>query len=185
MIISSSLKMSTRASLPGYGRARFRKERRGRSFSENTPDRLLYRHFRRKTLAFFWLIFGVGPVRPPGLSYISCFGKLIRGFLGPEEPEGIMALGLPVLPAVFFAAALVPAPSAFVTGAVFSALGVFVEGPAGIFAAGPAAAVFPLFSGFAAGAEDFFSTGCTGFPAAGLADLPVVAVFMAMEYLFF
>jgi hypothetical protein len=55
--------------------------------------------------------------------------------------------------------------------------------PADFFAAGlvPASA-FPFFAGFAAGAGDFF---VTGFLAAGLADLSVVAAFVAMEYLFF
>jgi hypothetical protein len=64
----------------------------------------------------------------------------------------MMATGLSILPAGFFAAGLVPAPA------------------------------FLFFSGFAAGAGDFFST---GFLAAGLADLPVVAALVAMEYLFF
>jgi hypothetical protein len=62
-----------------------------------------------------------------------------------------MATGLSVLPADFFAAAL----------------------------------VFPFFAGFVAGAAELFFAGFTGFSAAGLADLPVVAVIVTMEHLSF
>jgi hypothetical protein len=82
---------------------------------------------------------------------------LINGFLGSEESGGIMATGLSILPAVFFAAGLGPAP---------------------------AAAVFPFFAGSVTGTAVFFAAGFTGFSAAGLADSPVVAA-LIMGYLFF